>query len=336
MAYCPAGYSPISQPAGAWWKPRLHLSLGYDSFLAEDERGWRQLVLSRPIPDATKSFFVEIGLPHVNGEAFFDDLVVELDPDPMSAPPKPVVGAGDSPWVPLDITSACNAAVVQDGVSPAKGYFTAGGRTLVTSQWHKTVTNNWHRKHDDDNQGLPDDGRVAIPASNPQGWFQIPRAPGKDVILLSDRQGRYPQPVRFELLADQQKKYERVALLHCSDSGGGVVAVTALYDSGAPGTFEVPVHDRTYQSGKLAANEAVAIKAKDTSDLPVEMCTQTFPLDPGRVLKSLAFSVASRTPLKGQADEESALKFRAGIFAISALPAEARTGAAQPDAGVRK
>jgi hypothetical protein len=229
--------------------------------------------------------------------------------------------------VPLDISAACNAEVVDDGIHPHKDMFGATGQGWVTSQWHKTVSNRWHTKHDEDNQGLPDDGRMEIPASNPKGWFQLRVDPGNDVVLLTDNRGaeRFRQAVRLELRAEQQRRYGQLALLHCSDNGEGVVAVTAEYTSGAPSTFETTLHDwapncRT----KPVVSERAAIRAKNTGEFLMEMHAQTVSLDPARVLKALTFSIASRTPRKGQPDEESALRFRAGIFAISALPVENR------------
>jgi hypothetical protein len=119
MAQCPAGYVPVSQPAEYWWKPRLNLrtvGVSDNRFVGPNERGWRQLVLSRRIPDAATSVEVFIGLPGVNGEAFFDDLVVELDPDIMSAPPKPA-GATGSVDDPARWAKAMNVLALVD---PAK------------------------------------------------------------------------------------------------------------------------------------------------------------------------------------------------------------------------
>ncbi|MBI5685202.1 MAG: DUF1080 domain-containing protein [Verrucomicrobia bacterium] len=235
----------------------------------------------------------------------------------------PATSTGDAAWVPLDISAACNrSTIAPESNKPVHQPF-----GLTGNSW---VTTGWLRARGSDKTSVPDDGRVAIPGANPTGFFQLRVGPGDDCILLSiqhhrrDRGRDIPTTVTMDVPASQQRKFARLAFLHASEPGDAEVSVTFHYDIGDDG--KDILHPRAWARDRrkepLTENET-AVTASDASKHPVDMMAETLPVDPQRVLKSLTFTFASVSPKCK--DLLAAEKCRAGIFAISALPAAPNT-----------
>jgi hypothetical protein len=207
--------------------------------------------------------------------------------------------------------------------------FGLSGNTWVTTGWLRA------KRKAPDKTSVPDDGRVAIPGANPPGFCQIPVGPGNDSIVLGiqryrDRGTEIPTTVTLDVPANQQRKFARLAFLHASEPGDAEVSVTIHYDTGADGKdiLHPRVSDPARRKESLTGNETVAVKATDFSGHWLEMMAETLPVDPQRALKSLTFTFASVSPKCK--DPLAAEKCRAGIFAISALPAETNSPGSVP------
>ncbi|HEY3320647.1 MAG TPA: SUMF1/EgtB/PvdO family nonheme iron enzyme [Planctomycetota bacterium] len=91
-ACCPLGYTPVPAPDG-WAQPRVLLKVQGDERpcrnLPPEQRDWQQLVTPLwKIPADAREISVSIGVPFVAAEVFFDDLIIELDPEPNTKPPR--------------------------------------------------------------------------------------------------------------------------------------------------------------------------------------------------------------------------------------------------------
>jgi serine/threonine protein kinase len=127
MARCPDGYSQL--PKDLWAAPQIVLNSGLtgkrpdssDERIPPTRKDWVHLVHMRSIPADAQEVSVMLRIPLVDAEVFFDDLVIELDPNPNNAPPKfaaPVADVTNSTWISRDATYTVSSMAPDTGGKP--------------------------------------------------------------------------------------------------------------------------------------------------------------------------------------------------------------------------
>jgi hypothetical protein len=225
-----------------------------------------------------------------------------------------------SEWVPLDISAACSVDLVSTDTHTAADQFTYSGSRLASASWL--------RKNNFPEPGLPDDGRVAIPETQPPAYFEVRMPPAKNAMILSGPEGTQPQPITIELAGDGRRHYSELAFLHCTCWGNGTLRVSLRYESGEPESVTIPVADwaptdikgNQMRAGPLPAELHVAVTSRNIHPIggTVEMLAQRIPTDPERKLHSLTLSVATLTGPMGIPTKGNLQGFKVALFAISA------------------
>jgi hypothetical protein len=243
-----------------------------------------------------------------------------------------VVRANQSPapaWLPLDIAAACTADIISTVTHVGADPFTLEGSRLASASWL--------RKNGYSEPGLPDDGHVPIPDTQPPGYFQVRMPPAKNAIILSGPDGAQPQPVTLEFPTGERRRYSELSFLHCTCWGSGTLRVLLNYETGKAVSATMPVIDWApkEKSGALTrtspipAELRVAVTSHDVHPkfgVPVEMFAQRIPADPERVLRSLTLSFESLTPPNGpyyngcsRADRLKSLTFNGSLGFLADL-----------------
>lgn len=231
--------------------------------------------------------------------------------------------AKKSPWVALDITTGCNADVINTHTHIARDVFNAPQQ----SGW---ATTKLLDQGGGVEQGIPDDGLIEIPGADPKGFLHALVGKEKNALLITDPQGRLPNAIKIVLPKDQRAKYSKVTVLHASCFGDGEILATLHYDRGADGVLTLNVLNWLLENRNLQMlpDQMEAVKTQRVSrgsvlDVVARMTSQTFEVDPKRALQSITFARKSNTATTAQG-EDAAGNFTVGIFAVSALPAAGR------------
>jgi hypothetical protein len=234
-----------------------------------------------------------------------------------------------SHWVALNLAEACNADIITTGTRNAANRFTFNGGTLASASWL--------RKNGYSEAGLPDDGRVPIPNSKPQGFFQVRMPPSKNAMVISGPQGAYPQPVSLELSESERDRYSELAVLTVACWGSGKLRATLHFETGVDASclISVPSWSAGDLPELLPSDVSAAVTSRDTHPsfgITVQMFAQRIAADPHRKLCSVTFAFDSLTPAKGAQPASSVRNFNSAIFAVSALraPGPLAQGKAQP------
>lgn len=91
---CPAGYKP--NPKADWAGPRIGVNTQWYIKLEPAETDWFDLYTApMKVPADAKWLHVSFGVQEVTADVYFDDLFIELDPDPNSKPP---LNTGNDRW----------------------------------------------------------------------------------------------------------------------------------------------------------------------------------------------------------------------------------------------
>ncbi|MGD0091177.1 MAG: SUMF1/EgtB/PvdO family nonheme iron enzyme [Planctomycetota bacterium] len=236
---------------------------------------------------------------------------------PETTKQKPDAGEAGA-WLPLDLSSSCTVDIISTATHQAADQFTHSKGTLTSASWL--------RQNGNPEPGIPEDGRVAIPDTQPAGFLQVRMPPAKNAFLLSGPQGRQPQPVTVDLALNQRGCYAELAILHCTHFGNGTVRVTLRYETGPEGTAILHALDwNPKREGPVPANLRLAVTVRDTFGhgkvFVGEMFAERIPADPRRILRSLVFTFDTLTAPMRNAEEAAKGFFTIGIFALSARPA---------------
>ena len=255
-----------------------------------------------------------------------------VNPQPPVVTPKPPAGPTTPPkkavrnFVSLDPSKIYNADIISSSTHNAANAFDRFGLPGYLATKGFFQKKNWK------DETIPEDGKLAVPGEGSQGSFQLRKAPLKNAIILTDQKGIQSKAVSWEIATEQRRKYSQLAFLAGSVWGDGVIAVEVQYDKGDADTLKLQVLNitPTARTHAPADNQFFATAAPlvaDPANPPsrAELHAQIISVDATRVVKGLNFTLESRTAPTGVKDPaEVAEKFVAGIFAISASPAEAK------------
>jgi serine/threonine protein kinase/tetratricopeptide (TPR) repeat protein len=250
----------------------------------DDARRFLQFILQR---DPNRVALVENYLLRLA------ELEAQLAPPPAPASTSAPPAAADKPaakvHLALDLGDACNAT-----------FFEGGDRT---ARFLRT----------DGYVGLPADGRIALPAENGGGAFQLRRDADRDSIGLSPAQGRYPKSVTVKLSPDQQRQYSQIAILSASSVGVATVRARFTYDSGDQADVRFKAYDWTAE--RVLQNSVPLVELQPPAAPRTQrMYLDIVELDPKRKLTALTFQWVSANTEHPQ--------HCVGIFAVSGLPAD--------------
>ena len=222
----------------------------------------------------------------------------------VSEPPVATV-----PWMPLDISAACNRNVfVRKAAAQADGFEYDGSGVMVANAGLKEAGM--------PGPGLPDDGIVAVPGSEPAGRFALNLNPGKDTIWLS---GAQLQPLNLALMDAQRRHCSRLAFLTASAWGNASLVVTVHYAQGPDEALRLPLHDWFAPHASAMGDSKIALTVQPRAlQNRFDLYSQIVPVDPKRKLRGITFAVQD-VQLSPDANNDFS-RFTAGIFAISALP----------------
>lgn len=220
-------------------------------------------------------------------------------------------------WIPLDISRACNGDVINTDSHTPSDKFTFNGGNLAAASWL--------RKNGHSEPGLPDDGRVPISNSTPQGFFQVSMPPGKNAILMTDSDGSQPRPVTVELAARQFGHYSKVAILFATCWGDGTLHVAMRYGDGSETNATLSAIDMgaRQQNRPIPDGICAAVVSRDTHPqfgAPVEFFSGLVEADARGELQSLTFSATFGRPPPKYNVKKFKQYFTVGVFAVALLP----------------
>ncbi len=246
--------------------------------------------------------------PSESGELQFDLRVARLKDILADLPISP---QKTGPFVALDLSSASNAEVLSTA-----NYSTPNEYTFI---W---ATESWIAAHGMNSAGIADDGRIEIPGTESREYFQMRLPPVKNAIIVTAPKARQPNPMTVTLPVNQCRAYSQLMFLHSSSFGNGILRVRLVYASGKQEEIRLRVLDWFKASQELARNEKPAVITLEATERAhsAVMHSQCFNINRSETLISIVVSFEStlNTPANPRFDEQ----FTAGIFAISAVPAE--------------
>lgn len=224
-------------------------------------------------------------------------------------------------WLPVDISAACNADIITTADRKASDALTFNGGNLATSSWLQ--------KNGYSERGILDDGRVAIPGTGDNNFFQLKMPPHKGAILLSGPEGSHPQSVTVEMSANNRQHVSSVSFLHVTEwAGFALLRVSLHYETGAETESSLKLFDcwhgsRPVQLPPDVQIATVTIDIRAARGMSCELLAQNISADAKRVLRSITFSFDSiKMPPIGVQEQTSRKRFITAIFAISVQPAE--------------
>ncbi len=145
----------------------------------------------------------------------------------------------------------------------------------LSAAFNATVGQNWKRENNDEN-GIPADGRIQVPGVLPRAYFKFAMPTGPNAIQA----GAGPT---VAIAPSQRGNYGRLAILHGSPKDDSVIHATLHYATGDDKVEKMLVRDWN-RDGPAQVNLHKALQAGK-----IQLYAEVLPIDNSRVLESVSF-----------------------------------------------